>query len=113
MQHGPCYYYGMKDKVIALWQRVPPVFKNKFFLTGLAFFAYMLFFDSIDIRTQIRLQNHLRQLNQQTEYLDRMIEKDQMEYNATLSTLEQMETYAREEYLMKRPEEDLFVIEFE
>jgi cell division protein FtsB len=101
----------MKDKVIRLWDRIPPVFKNKFVLTALAFLTYMLFFDSMDIPCQVRLQRHLRQLDQQTEYLEKMIEKDKIEYAATLSTLEQMEKYAREEYMMKRDDEDLFIIE--
>ena len=40
-----------------------------------------------------------------------MIEKERSEYAATLSNVEQMEKYAREEYLMKREDEDLFIIE--
>ena len=101
----------MKETVVQLWDRVPPVFKNKFVLTALAFLTYMLFFDSMDIPCQVRLQHHVHELNKQTEYLDRMIEKDKLEYAATLSTIEQMEKYAREEYLMKRDNEDLYIIE--
>jgi hypothetical protein len=102
----------MKDKLLRLWDRIPPFMKNKFVLTGLAFFTYLLFFDSVDIPTQFKLHRHLRQLNHQTEYYRELIEKDKLEYASTFSSIDQMEKYAREEYKMKRPEEDLFIIEF-
>ena len=92
------------------WDRIPAILKNKFMLTSVAFLTYLFFFDSVDVPTQFKLQKQLRKLNQQTEYLERMIDADRIEYAATLSTLDQMETYAREEYKMKRPDEDLFII---
>ena len=101
----------MKDKLIGIWDRIPPIFKNKFAIAAVAFLTYLMFFDSVDIPTQVRLHRHLNQLCKQTEYLEKMIEKDRVEYAATLTTMEKMETYAREEYMMKRPEEDLFIIE--
>lgn len=96
-----------------LWDRIPPILKNKFVLTALAFLTYLMFFDSVDIPSQVKLKRHLRQLNQQTEYLDKMIEKDRLEYDATLSDTEKLEKYAREEYMMKRDDEDLFIIRVE
>lgn len=101
----------MKRSLTNIWESVPPSLKNKYVVTTLAFLVYLVFFDSTDIPSQVRLQRHLKQLNNQTEYFQTMIEKDRREYEATLSTVEQMEKYARETYLMKRPDEDLYVIE--
>lgn len=105
------YTYLVKKRIVNYWDKIPPIMKNKFLLTGLAFLTYLMFFDSVDIPSQIKLHRHLNQLNNQTEYLKSTIEEDRSEYEATLSTLEQMETYAREEYKMKRPDEDLFIIQ--
>lgn len=103
----------MKAKVAGIWNRLPVFTRNKFFLTGLAFLIYMLFFDSMDIPSQVKLHRHLLQLNQQTEYFDKMIEKDRAEYEATFSTVENMEQYARETYFMKRADEELFIIDIQ
>lgn len=101
----------MKRNLSNIWESVPSSLKNKYAVTTLAFLVYLMFFDSTDIPSQVRLQRHLNQLDHQTEYFRTMIEKDRREYEATLSTVEQMEKYARETYLMKRPDEDLYVIE--
>lgn len=102
---------AMKRNLSNIWESVPSSLKNKYAVTTLAFLVYLMFFDSTDIPSQVRLQRHLNQLDHQTEYFRTMIEKDRREYEATLSTVEQMEKYARETYLMKRPDEDLYVIE--
>lgn len=101
----------MRSRIGKYWDRVPPIFKNKFAIASVAFLTYLMFFDSMDIPTQWKFHRHLKKLNQQAEYFEKMIEKERLEYAATLSTPEQMEKFAREEYLMKREDEDLFVIE--
>jgi cell division protein DivIC len=94
-----------------IWDRLPAILKNKYFITSLAFLTYLMFFDSNDIPSQIRLNRHLAKLNKQTKYCEKMIVEAKKEYAATFSSVEQMETYAREHYLMKKPEEDLYIIE--
>lgn len=94
-----------------VWDKLPSFLKNKYLITALVFFIYLLFFDSNDIPSQIKFNRHLAKLTKQAEYLEKTIVADKEEYASTFSSIEQMETYAREHYLMKKPEEDLFVIE--
>lgn len=101
----------MKNPFPKFWNDLPDIFKNKYAITLVAFFTYLLFFDSNDIPSQIKFKRHLNKLNKQTEYFQKMIEESKSEYASTFSTPEQMETYAREQYMMKKPEEDLFIIE--
>ena len=70
----------------------------------------MLFVDSNDIVTQIRLKSKLSNLEKQKEYyLEKKVEvlknKEELTTNQEL-----LEKFAREKYLMKKPSEDLFVI---
>ena len=101
----------MKQKLILFWNAYPAFLKNKYVLAIIVFFTYLMFFDSNDIPSQVRFSQNLKKLNKQTKYFEKEIEKSKKEYAATFSTIEQMEAYAREEYLMKKPDEDLFIIE--
>lgn len=70
----------------------------------------MLFVDSNDIVTQIRLKSKLNNLENQKEYyIEKKVEvlknKEELTTNQEL-----LEKFAREKYLMKKPSEDLFVI---
>jgi len=69
--------------------KVPRFAKSFYFLFGTFFVIWMLFVDSNDIVTQIRLKSKLSNLEKQQELLEK---------------------FAREKYLMKKPSEDLFVI---
>lgn len=70
----------------------------------------MLFVDSNDIVSQIRLRAKLNNLENQKEfYIEKKVEvlknKEELTTNQEL-----LEKFAREKYLMKKPSEDLFVI---
>ena len=85
--------------------------KNKYLLAAVGFLVWILFFDSRDfITSHFREKGELKKLEQSKKYYEQQIavtrqELDQLKTNPAL-----MERYAREKYLMKRDNEDLFVI---
>ena len=91
---------------------IPSFLKNKYLLTGIGFAVWILFFDSRDLITShFKERNELLSLEKSKLYYEQQI-------NATKQELEQLKTnpallekYAREKYLMKRDNEDLFRIE--
>lgn len=96
----------MKD----LLNKIPPIFKNFYFLAALAFLIWMAFLDGNDLFTQSKLSSKEKQLKKaKTYYEDKIIEvKNQKE--AITNDPEALERIAREKYLMKKKEEDLYVI---
>ena len=85
--------------------------RNKFFLTTTAFVVWMLFFDRNDIFTQIARKSELREMKQSSAFYKKQIAENQafskdLQYNA-----QAIEKFAREKYLMKRDNEDLFIIQ--
>ncbi len=52
----------------------------------------------------------LRQMQKQKEYYAKKIEEDTRRTNELLSDDENLEKFAREQYLMKKPNEEVFVI---
>ena len=83
--------------------------KNKYILTLVVFFIYVLFLDDVDVFTIIRQEIKLNKLEKEKEevlikYLNAKSTLDQ------LDNLESLEKYAREEKMFKKDDEDIFVI---
>ena len=85
--------------------------RNKFLLATTAFLVWMLFFDRNDVFTQMERRSELKELRQSKQYFEKQIAENRkfskdLQFNASA-----IEKYAREKYLMKRDNEDLFIIE--
>lgn len=90
--------------------KVPRFVRTFYFLFGTFFVVWMLFVDSNDFVTQVRLRNKLKALKSEKEfYIEKKVEvvknRDELTTNQEL-----LEKFAREKYLMKKKSEDLFVI---
>jgi cell division protein DivIC len=91
-------------------KRIPKFFRSFYFITGVLFLVWMLFFDSNDFVTQYRMSRQLSILEQDKEhYLEKMAEVQQ-DREELMGNAELLEKFAREKYLMKRPGEDVFIV---
>jgi cell division protein FtsB len=87
-------------------------FKNWFVLILVIFAVWMLFFDANSWLIHHELNTDIKALENEKEYYQREIEKDNKAIKK-LSTDEGLEKFAREEYYMKRENEEIFIIEYE
>jgi hypothetical protein len=83
---------------------------NKYLLTTIAFIAWMIFFDSNNLQTRNKLQARLDSLYQARQYYLQEIRRDSLLYQGLLNDTLQLEKFAREKYLMKKDNEDLFIV---
>ena len=91
-------------------KRIPKFFRSFYFITTALFVVWMLFFDANDFVNQYQMSKQLSDLESVKEdYLEKMeeVEKDR---RALMGNADLLEKYARENYLMKRPNEDVFII---
>ena len=94
-----------------LVDRIPAWLKNKYVLTSLFFAVWILFIDDRDfITTHFRHQKELHKLEARKVYFEEQIMTVRKELNQLKSNPAILEKYAREKYLMKRDNEDLFVV---
>jgi isochorismate hydrolase len=70
----------------------------------------MLIFDSNNIIKQVEYLNTLSKIEQEREYYLNEIKENQSSTNELISNIDKLERYAREKYLMKRENEDVFLI---
>jgi cell division protein FtsB len=84
--------------------------KNFYFVFTLFFVIWMVFIDSNDILTQYKLSSKLKELERQKEFYLEKKEKIKSDREELMSNNELLEKFARERYLMKRKNEDLYVV---
>lgn len=85
--------------------------KNKYIIATIAFVVWMLFFDRNDITSQYKYQSQLKKLKDEKEFYIRetaIVTKDLEELTSNLTRLQK---FAREKYLMKKDNEDIFIVE--
>ncbi|MBX2941634.1 MAG: septum formation initiator family protein [Cyclobacteriaceae bacterium] len=92
-------------------KRLPPIFKNFYFLTGFFFLIWMIFVDSNDLITRFGMGAKLRALQGEKEYYETKILEVEKDRNELMTNKELLEKFAREKYLMKKETEDLFIIQ--
>jgi len=89
------------------------IFTSKYLITGIAFAVWMMFFDRNDLPLQIRRILDLNKLKQSEKNMALQISNTQKELDLLKTNPETLEKYAREKYLMKKDNEDLYIITFD
>jgi cell division protein DivIC len=95
------------------WKKLLPCLKNKFILTLVVFFVWILFFDQNNLADRYISLRHIRQLERDKEYFRESIKQDSVRMKELRTDNDNLEKFAREQYLMKRDNEDIYIIEFE
>ncbi len=90
--------------------RIPPFLRNKFFLAATGFVVWMLFFDRNDVFTQRERKKELAEMKASKAYFARQIAENREISNALQFNASAIEKFARETYLMKKDNEDLFLV---
>ncbi|MGY6562812.1 MAG: FtsB family cell division protein [Luteibaculaceae bacterium] len=100
-------------KIIAKLKLVLPYLRwmrNKYKLTAFILLVWISFFDTYDIISMISNKKKLRLVEQDIQFYKKEIEETNADlYNLTTNT-ENLEKFAREMYLMKKADEDIFII---
>jgi cell division protein FtsB len=91
-------------------KRLLNLFRNKYFVVTLAFLVWMVFFDKNDLFSQYQYHNQLSKLKHERDFYQKETAKVNKDLDELTSNKEQLEKFAREKYLMKKQNEDVFVI---
>lgn len=92
-----------------MWLR-SSLLRNKYFLTVIGFLVWMLFIDRNDLPTQWKRVKELRTLQQSENAMDKQISDTKQELELLKTNPSTLEKYAREKYMMKKDNEDLYII---
>lgn len=96
--------------LIKLYDQIPVAFKNKYVLTAFFFVIWILFFDTNKITSQVQMRKNLSEMKQKQEFYRKEIRKVNEDLKL-FQNPDELEKYARENYLLKKDDEDIIVIE--
>jgi cell division protein FtsB len=82
---------------------------NKYILTLIAFGIWVIFFSSNNMLSQRKLRKQLKEQKTERDYYLREIEINKRNIYLLDNDLEHLERIAREKFLMKRDNEDIFI----
>ena len=86
------------------------LFRNKYFLVSSIFLVWMVFFDRNDLFSQWEYHQQVSKLKQERDFYQKETAKVHQDLDELTSNKEKLEKFAREKYLMKKDNEDVFVI---
>jgi cell division protein DivIC len=88
---------------------VYPYLRNKFVFTGLLFAIWVGFIDDNNIITQVKARMKLAEVAREREFYLKETEQSTEDLKLLQNDRELLERFARERYLMKRENEDIFI----
>ena len=91
-------------------EKVPPVLRNKYILTIIIFIVWLLLLDSNNLIARYKEMKNLRKLKAEKEYYTKRIEDDKRKLQELRTDNQNLEKFAREQYKMKKPDEDLYIV---
>ncbi|TVR74589.1 MAG: septum formation initiator family protein [Marinilabiliales bacterium] len=94
-------------------RKIYRILRNKYILSIMLFSLWLLFFDQNNLVNRFQEMRRINQLEADKEYFRERISADSARLNELKTDRENLEKFAREQYLMKRENEDIFIIEFE
>lgn len=84
---------------------------NRYIYATLAFLVVILFIDQFNLFEQAKLKRSLKDQKQQIEYYKKELSESKQYLNALQKDTATMEKVAREQYLMKRDNEVIYLID--
>jgi len=97
-------------KLKKVWFSILPLLKNKFTLTFIVFMGWIVFFDQNNLIERLQNLKQVHQLEKDKIYYTGKISQDSVKLKELKTDKRNLEKFAREQYLMKKKNEDIFII---
>ena len=83
---------------------------NKYTVTIVLFLVWMIFFDKTSFLVIHELNGEINKYEEQLDYYKAEYEKNDAFYKKLINNKSEKEKYARENYFMKKPNEEIFIL---
>ena len=90
--------------------RLFKIIKNKYLIAVVAFLLMVLFSPRNNFLYYLKLNKQLKELESRKQFLEEEIRSDSIRYSELEKSMEAAEKFGREKYMMKRENEDIYVI---
>jgi cell division protein FtsB len=105
------FWFGENARVdLTMLKRIPPFLRNRYAAVLAIFVLYISFFDAHDLISQIEIKLELKEIYQEISFLNEDSEAAKRQIHELTSDKAKLEKFAREQYRMKRENEEIFVL---
>tara|TARA_Y100001968_G_C18782402_1_gene447298 strand:- start:84 stop:395 length:312 start_codon:yes stop_codon:yes gene_type:complete len=98
------------QKIIKLIENLPKPLRNKYILTLVLFLLWVVFLDDYNLINQSKIKKKVDELKSKKEFYMSEIKNDSTELKELKNKKEKQEKIARERFLMKKENEEIFII---
>ncbi|MBT3611874.1 MAG: septum formation initiator family protein [Flavobacteriales bacterium] len=98
------------NRVQDIIRKLPKPLRNKYLILFLLFILWVIFIDDYNLINQRKIKNTVDDLKNQKEFYISEIKSDSTELYQLQNDPAQQEKFAREKFLMKKENEDIFII---
>ena len=98
------------DRIQDIIKKLPKPLRNKYLILFLFFILWVVFIDDYNLINQSKIKNTVNDLNIQKEFYISEIKSDSTELYKLQNDPAEQEKFAREKFLMKKENEDIFII---
>ena len=96
------------SKLTTIWTYIR---QHKYLITVVAFLVIIVFLDENSLIQRAKHQQEIKELTNEIEKYRKQYEEDTEKLKELTNNPEALEKIAREKYLMKKPNEDIFIFE--
>ncbi len=97
-------------RVQDLIEKLPKPLRNKYLILLVLFILWIVFLDDYNLINQNKMKNKVNDLKDQKEFYLTEITNDSTELSKLRNDTNEQEKFAREKFLMKKDNEDIFII---
>ena len=98
------------DKLKVIFRKIKP-FLNKYLITMVVFLAFIIFVDENNVIRRVQYETKIRELKQDIRHYRKLSDESESKLKRLHSSNAELERVAREDYLMKKPNEDVYIVE--
>lgn len=98
------------ERIQDIIKALPKPLRNKYLIFFLLFIFWIIFLDDYNLINQNQMKRKVDDLKDQKEFYIHEIKKDSTELSNLRNDPSKQEKFAREKFLMKKDNEDLFII---
>ena len=98
------------DRIQDIIKKLPKPLRNKYLILFLLFILWIIFIDDYNLINQSKIKNTVDELKSQKEFYINEIKSDSTELYLLQNDPAEQERFAREKFLMKKENEDIFIV---
>jgi len=98
------------DRIQDIIKKLPKPLRNKYVILFLLFILWVIFIDDYNLIKQSKIKSTVDNLKIQKEFYISEIKSDSIELYKLQNDPAEQERFAREKFLMKKENEDIFII---